>query len=209
MCPRCDASCDFWYYTSVCYFTRLAVLVDNIGTVTFAAFIPIWGESLLLQYYAGDFSSPGTAAAVLFLKFWKRRQYRLQHKWGTYHYKTVEVIVLPIITLPKSPSHRHPPILPLPSFPSPSSPFHHHPLILTIPSSPSHPHPPIFTLITLTEYSNCHTHSPVVLSCIHTTTLTGAGASRVSAHHQEEDKGPSSREAAAALHEVQLRAEPL
>jgi hypothetical protein len=70
MCPLCDINCDFWYYQTACLSSRFSLLFDNGGTVFFAAFMSLW--------------------AVLFLEFWKRKQYRLQHEWDVLEYELVE-----------------------------------------------------------------------------------------------------------------------
>ena len=71
MCPPCDVNCDFWYYQNSCLSSRFSLLFDNGGTVFLAAFMSIW--------------------AVLFLEFWKRKQYRLQHEWDVLEYELVDV----------------------------------------------------------------------------------------------------------------------
>ena len=31
MCPPCDETCDFWFYSSSCLFARISMLFDNLG----------------------------------------------------------------------------------------------------------------------------------------------------------------------------------
>ena len=50
---------------------RFVSLFDNAGTIFFAAVMAIW--------------------AVLFLEFWKRKEFLLQHRWGMLGYEAAEV----------------------------------------------------------------------------------------------------------------------
>ena len=50
---------------------QAAYLFDNGATVFFAGFMALW--------------------AVLFLEFWKRRQFQLQHDWDVLGYEEAEV----------------------------------------------------------------------------------------------------------------------
>ncbi|KAL5475674.1 hypothetical protein EMCRGX_G025519 [Ephydatia muelleri] len=70
MCPLCDEKCDFWYLKESCPFSYAAYLFDNEATVFFAGFMALW--------------------AVLFLEFWKRRQFQLQHDWDVLGYEEAE-----------------------------------------------------------------------------------------------------------------------
>jgi hypothetical protein len=70
MCPICDSRCDFWYLQGECLASRASLLFDNGGTVFFAAFMSVW--------------------AVLFLEFWKRKQFILQHRWDVLGYEAAE-----------------------------------------------------------------------------------------------------------------------
>jgi hypothetical protein len=45
MCPLCDDTCDFWYYSTSCGFARISGLFDYAGTITFAAFMACWGKT--------------------------------------------------------------------------------------------------------------------------------------------------------------------
>ena len=44
MCPTCS-HCKFWFLNTSCFAAKMTHLVDNIGTVLFAIFMAIWGES--------------------------------------------------------------------------------------------------------------------------------------------------------------------
>ena len=50
---------------------QASYLFDNEATVLFAGFMALW--------------------AVLFLEFWKRRQFQLQHDWDVLGYEEAEV----------------------------------------------------------------------------------------------------------------------
>lgn len=70
MCPVCDEKCDFWYLGDTCNFAHVNQLFDNGGTVFFAVIMSFW--------------------AVLFLEFWKRRQFYLQYDWDMLGYESAE-----------------------------------------------------------------------------------------------------------------------
>jgi hypothetical protein len=70
MCPVCDGQCDFWYLGDTCNFAHVNQLFDNGGTVFFAIVMSFW--------------------AVLFLEFWKRRQFYLQYDWDMLGYESAE-----------------------------------------------------------------------------------------------------------------------
>jgi hypothetical protein len=70
MCPVCDEKCDFWYLGDTCNFSHVNQLFDNGGTVFFALIMSFW--------------------AVLFLEFWKRRQFYLQYEWDMLGYESAE-----------------------------------------------------------------------------------------------------------------------
>ncbi|CAI8002180.1 Anoctamin-7 [Geodia barretti] len=70
MCPVCDEKCDFWYLGDTCNFSHVNQLFDNGGTVFFALIMSFW--------------------AVLFLEFWKRRQFYLQYDWDMLGYESAE-----------------------------------------------------------------------------------------------------------------------
>ncbi|XP_064396523.1 anoctamin-7-like isoform X2 [Halichondria panicea] len=67
MCPRCDRRCAFWFLTESCLFNYASQLFDNGATVFFAIFMSFW--------------------AVLFLEFWKRKQFYLQFDWDVLGYE--------------------------------------------------------------------------------------------------------------------------
>ena len=52
---------------------QVALLFDNGSTIVFACFMSLW--------------------AVLFLEFWKRKQFRLQFRWSTLGYEDIDVSV--------------------------------------------------------------------------------------------------------------------
>lgn len=70
MCPRCDRRCDFWFLGDSCAFAYVSQLFDNAATVFFAIFMAFW--------------------AVLFLEFWKRKQYYLQYDWDVLDFEDTQ-----------------------------------------------------------------------------------------------------------------------
>ena len=87
MCPPCDETCDFWFYSSSCLFARISMLFDNVGTLVFAAIMALWGKLLIVVIAI----MLCIVLAVLFLEFWKRRQFQLQYEWDTLGYEAAEV----------------------------------------------------------------------------------------------------------------------
>lgn len=63
MCPVCDneLACKTWKLSDSCLYSKLSYLVDNPLTVLYSILMSIW--------------------AVLFIEFWKRKQYELQFEW--------------------------------------------------------------------------------------------------------------------------------
>ena len=59
------------YFATNSFCVQAAYLFDNEATVFFAGFMALW--------------------AVLFLEFWKRRQFQLQHNWDVLGYEAAEV----------------------------------------------------------------------------------------------------------------------
>ncbi|RNA15794.1 anoctamin-5-like isoform X2, partial [Brachionus plicatilis] len=63
MCPVCDneLSCKSWKLSDSCLYSKISYIIDNPLTVFYSIFMSIW--------------------AVLFIEFWKRKQYELQFEW--------------------------------------------------------------------------------------------------------------------------------
>ena len=46
MCPLCDKQCSYWKLSRSCTYSQVTYMFDNELTVTFAAFMALWGECL-------------------------------------------------------------------------------------------------------------------------------------------------------------------
>lgn len=65
ICPVCDVWCDFTRLSQSCFYSKIAYVFDNFGTVIFGALVSIWG--------------------TLFLEGWKRYHAELAYKWQVLH----------------------------------------------------------------------------------------------------------------------------
>ena len=61
MCPRCDQKCNYYYLNSTLNSARFSYVFDNNSTLIYGSLIAIW--------------------AIIFLEFWKRKQFELQYEW--------------------------------------------------------------------------------------------------------------------------------
>ena len=50
MCPLCDEEigCRYWFLSEVCKYVTLSWVVDNPGTVAFAAFVSLLGKIIFI-----------------------------------------------------------------------------------------------------------------------------------------------------------------
>ena len=87
MCPPCDETCDFWFYSF-----RASLLEYRCCLIIWVhwCLLPLWhsGVSNLSTFMICSVLSP---LAVLFLEFWKRRQFQLQYEWDTLGFEAAEV----------------------------------------------------------------------------------------------------------------------
>ena len=61
MCPRCDQKCNYYYLNSTYSSAKFSYVFDNNSTLMYGSLITIW--------------------AIIFLEFWKRKQFELQYEW--------------------------------------------------------------------------------------------------------------------------------
>ncbi|XP_065672900.1 anoctamin-3 isoform X2 [Hydra vulgaris] len=72
MCPLCDKDCNYFYLDETCLYARIAHVFDNSATPMLSVFMSLW--------------------SVLYLEYWKRRQYTLSYKWHSKNFYEVETL---------------------------------------------------------------------------------------------------------------------
>ena len=73
MCPLCDKHCPYYLLKEFsCLYAKMTHLFDNDATAFFAVFMSIW--------------------SVVYLEYWRRRQYTLSYNWHTMDFYEEEVV---------------------------------------------------------------------------------------------------------------------